>query len=56
MLHAYGNPIRVYCREDLWMLVGADWAGNLLEIGVAVDEEGVETIVHAMPARPSFLR
>ena len=55
MLHAYRNPIRVLGLDDLIMLIGADAAGNLLEIGVATGE-GVEFIVHAMPARPRFLR
>ena len=55
MLHAYRNPIRVFGLDDLIMLIGADQAGNLLEIGVATGE-GVEFIVHAMPARPRFLR
>ena len=55
MLHAYRNPIRVFGLDDLIMLIGADQAGNLLELGVATGE-GVEFIVHAMPARPRFLR
>jgi len=55
MLHAYRNPIRVFGLDDLIMLIGADQAGNLLEIGVATGE-GVEFIVHAMPGRPRFLR
>ena len=55
MLHAYRNPIRVFGLGDLIMLIGADEAGRLLEIGVATGE-GVEFIVHAMPARPRFLR
>jgi hypothetical protein len=55
MLHAYRNPIRVFGLDDLIMLIGADQAGNLLELGVATGE-GVEFIVHAMPARRRFLR
>lgn len=54
MLHAYRHPIRVFDRDDLTMLIGADTAGRLLEIGVA-DAEGAEFIVHAMAARPRFL-
>jgi len=50
MLHAYRNPIRVFSLNDLVMLIGADATVNLLEIGVATGE-GVEFIVHAMPAR-----
>jgi hypothetical protein len=55
MLHAYRNPIRVFDLDDLVMLIGADEAGRLLEIGV-VSGDGVEFIVHAMPARQRFLR
>ena len=46
---------RVFGLDDLVMLIGADEAGRLLEIGVATGE-GVEFIVHAMPARQRFLR
>lgn len=37
------------------MLIGADESGRLLEIGV-VTGEGADFIVHAMEARPRFLR
>ncbi len=55
MLHAHRNPMRVFVLDDLVMLIGADTTGHLLEVGV-VTGEGVEFIVHAMPARPRFLR
>ncbi len=56
MLHAYRHPIRVFDLDDLTMLVGPDEAARLLEIGVAeADAEGVDFIVHAMPARAKFL-
>ena len=55
MLHAYRNPIRVFELDDLVMLIGADESGQMLEIGVAA-AEGIEFIVHAMPARDKFLR
>lgn len=55
MVHAHRNPIRVFVLDDLVMLIGADTTGRLLEVGV-VTGEGVEFIVHAMPARPRFLR
>lgn len=54
MLHAYRNPMRVFDLDDLTMLVGPDRAGGLLEIGVAT-AEGINFIVHAMPAREKFL-
>jgi hypothetical protein len=55
MLHAYHRPIRVFDVDGLVMVIGADEAGRLLEIGLAT-AEGIDFIVHAMPARPRFLR
>jgi hypothetical protein len=55
MLHAYRHPIRVFDLDDLDMLVGADTAGRMLEIGVTA-AEGVEFIVHAMALDPSSWR
>ena len=55
MLHAYRNPVRVFDVDDLTMLVGPDLSGRLLEIGVAT-AEGIDFIIHAMLARPRFLR
>lgn len=54
MLHAYRHPIRVFDLDDLTMLVGAATAGRMLEIGVATSD-GIDFIVHAMPARAKFL-
>jgi hypothetical protein len=55
ILHAYNNPIRVEELDDeLFMLIGADRAGNLLEIGVVAVTDG-PLIVHAMEARPKYL-
>lgn len=54
MLHAYRYPIRVFELDELTMLVGPDQAGRMLEIGVA-HAEGIDFIVHAMPARTRFL-
>jgi hypothetical protein len=55
MLHAYRNPIRVFELDDLIMLIGGDESGRMMEVGVAA-AEGIEFIVHAMPAREKFLR
>lgn len=55
MLHAYRNPIRVFQLDDLTMLIGPDPAGRLPEVGTA-SAEGVEFVVHAMPAGQKFLR
>jgi len=54
MLHAYRNPIRVFDLDGLTMLIGPDTAARTLEIGVS-EAEGIEFIVHAMPARDKFL-
>ncbi len=53
--HAYDHPIRVLLLDDLTMLIGPDRSGRLLEIGVS-SNEAHDVIVHAMPARPKFLR
>jgi hypothetical protein len=55
MLHAFRNPIRVFQLDDLVMLIGGDESGRMLEVGVAA-AEGIEFIVHVMPAREKFLR
>ena len=55
MLHAYHHPGRVFALNDLTMLIGADSSGRVLEVGVA-NAEGFDFIVHAMSARPKFLR
>jgi hypothetical protein len=56
ILHVYANPIRIYdVDEGLVMLIGADRAARMIEIGV-VDGELAPVIVHAMRAREKFLR
>ena len=55
MLHAYHHPVRVFALDDLTMLIGSDGAGRVLEVGVS-SAEGFDFIVHAMSARPKFLR
>ena len=53
MLHAYRHAAEGFdAGEGLTILIGGDRAGRLLEIGVTPDGR----IVHAMPARPKFLR
>ena len=56
ILHAYRHPTRVFEIDDLTMLVGGDRSGRLLEVGVVTSDDGIEFIVHAMPARSKFLR
>ena len=56
MIHAFNHPIFVDELDDgFTMFVGADRATNLLEIGV-VDTSDGPIIIHAMPARPKYLR
>ena len=56
ILHAFNNPILVEDLDDgLTMFVGANRAADLLEIGV-VDSADGPIIIHAMPARPKYLR
>ena len=55
ILHAYHHPIRVLQLDDLIMLIGPDLSARLLEIGVS-SGDGIDFIVHAMPARPKFIR
>jgi hypothetical protein len=56
MIHAFNHPILVDDLDDgLTMFVGADTAGNLLEVGV-IDSSDGPIIIHAMPARPKYLR
>lgn len=54
MLHAYRHPIRVFDLDDLTMLIGPDQSARLLEVGVAA-ADGIDFIVHAMPARAKFV-
>ncbi len=56
MTHAFNHPILVDELEDgFTMFVGGDQSGNLLEIGV-IDSHDGPIIIHAMPARPNYLR
>jgi hypothetical protein len=55
-MHAFNNPVLVEdLDEELTMLIGPDQAGNLYEIGVVSSEQG-PVVIHAMPARPKYLR
>jgi hypothetical protein len=42
--------------DGFTMFTGLDRAGNPLEVGVVEAEDGTVVIIHAMPARPKFLR
>lgn len=58
MLHAYRNAIDAYALDEgMVMLVGPSRSGSwLLEIGVVRSGDGTRVIVHAIKARPKFLR
>jgi len=56
IVHAYDHPIQVFDLDDgLTMLMGPNPAGALMEIGVVGSQTG-PVVVHAMRARPKFLR
>ena len=55
ILHAYRHPTRVLQLDDLVMLVGPSQSGQHLEIGVS-RADGIDFIIHAMPARAKFIR
>ncbi len=56
MIHAFNHPMFVDDHDDGFvMFVGADTSGNLLEIGVIESVDG-PIIIHAMTARPKYLR
>lgn len=40
---------------DVTMFIGPARSGEPLEVGVVVDEDGA-AVIHAMPARPKFLK
>lgn len=57
MLHAYRNATGAWgLDEGMVLLVGPGRSGVLLEIGVVPADDGTPVIVHAMNARPKFLR
>jgi hypothetical protein len=53
------HPVELISVDELddgfTLFVGADPAANLFEIGV-IDTSDGPIIIHAMPARPKFLR
>ena len=56
ILHAYAHPIRVFeLDEGFTLLIGPGRSAALLEIGIVVGDTA-DVVVHAMPARPKFLK
>lgn len=58
MQHAVRNPVRSFrVGDDMTMVIGADPAGRLIEVGVVEGLGDFELVIaHAMPARDKFLR
>jgi hypothetical protein len=55
--HALRLPISFERRDDgVTLLIGADWGGNLIEVGYVETDGDDLVVVHAMPARASFVR
>lgn len=54
--HAVRHAIRQIDDDDLTILIGPARDGALLEIGVLDLECDDPVVIHAMPARPKFLR
>lgn len=55
-LHAWAFAVDAFVvGEGMVMFIGPDTGGNFLEVGVVAWHEDL-AIVHAMPARPKFLR
>ena len=60
ILHAYRNAVDFFPaedpEEDLMTVIGPDESGRLLEVGFRRARSGRRLVVHAMPARPKYLR
>lgn len=57
MLHALRNHWRAFETDDaaVTMYIGPATTSEPLEVGVVTDEDGT-AVIHAMPARPKFLK
>ncbi len=56
IMHAFNNPVLAEDLDDgFTMLIGPSQTANLLEVGV-IDSPDGPIIIHAMPARPNYLR
>lgn len=56
--HAFTNAVAAITtpdQSDFTMLVGPDLATKLLEIGVVAADDN-DYVIHAMPARPRYLK
>ena len=55
ILRACSHPVRVLELDDFVMLIGPGRTGQFLEISVS-RADGIDFIIHAMPARAKFIR
>ena len=57
MIHALRHHWRAFDTDDpaVTMFIGPSTSAEPLEVGVVTDEEGT-AIIHAMAARPKFLK
>lgn len=57
MRHALRRHWRAFETNDpaVTLFIGPSLSGDPLEIGVVTDDDGT-AIIHAMPARPKFLK
>lgn len=57
ILHALRNYIDAFGMDDgFTMLVGPDFSGKLLEVGIIEPDDGAIVVVHCMDCRDQFLR
>ena len=57
IMHAYRNPMGETSDDDVIVSVGGARDGSPIELATSYDEERHEIrIIHAMPARPSYMR
>jgi orotate phosphoribosyltransferase len=55
--HAVRNAIEwIDLDDDLDMVIGPAMAGAWIEVGISYRYSDAGTIIHAMPARPKFMR
>ena len=54
--HALRNHVDLFdVGDEMTMVIGPDRSGGLIEVGVVARYDDLY-VVHAMPARPKFLR
>ena len=56
--HAFANAVTAIAmpdQPDFTMIIGPDLAAQLIEIGVAAADDN-DYVIHAMPARPKYLK